>query len=157
MTLSLKVTKKISRFLEKAAFRKELANVLWGTRDIVVEKYKREIPVDRNLARNSVSASRNGDVYTVTTTATSSRGFRYPLAVATGTGRYKNSNTDVGRISRVRKNYSKDDRKKFAGMAKRGVKFHIKPNMFATRAAEQARQPVLRFVNKEVIKRINAG
>ena len=151
LTVEAKIT--LPLVIINSSIRPELAlAVREATSLIVVKEYKEESPVNKGTLRNDVESERQSDLsYIVTTTATS-KGFPYPVALHTGTKKLRGS-ADFGYTTgRVR-----------AHEVAFGIG-GIRPNKFATRAANKSTPHVRAFINvatakairKQSTKRINA-
>jgi hypothetical protein len=117
------------------------------SRPLVVKQYLREIPRLSGLAASKVHASSvwaiRDDIYYDVTTIATNNGFRYPLAVAGGTGRFKGSEKDYPSFGRVKNG----ETNKGAG--------GIKPNKFATRAAIGSRMYVVKHMLMHFTQEMN--
>lgn len=170
--MNLQITGKLSKFFTNPAeFNRAITRGIEDASFIAEAEYKREIPVDTGVARASVTNKINGLFQRqITATARTKSGKNYLEFVYNGTSKYKGSNEDVGRVSRVRSRKiikrgrrgklramtRKEEQIMFAGMAKRGVKFSIKPNKFVDRAVKGSKPRVYAVFNKTLGKFINS-
>lgn len=166
--IKLNINQSIRDYLKKGSISKQLNEILLASDFIVIADYKKETPVDKGPLRQSVARIKKSNSSYIISAPAKTRGKMYGVFIHQGTGKYKNSNMDVGRISRVRAyksifaNKGKSKKKKlkskndmalmFAGMRKRGVKMSIKPNKFALRARNSAEKKVNSFIIKELKK-----
>lgn len=155
--LDIKLKTKIARAIQdNGFFRLGVETAFKESAElIIVPAYKTEVPVNKGFLRNNVRRIGVNSLHHVVTTTANNKGFRYPAALHEGTGIYKGAN-DYGRNNYVRNGgYTDKDRMRFAGMAKRGYKFSIKPNKFADRAKNLAQSPVIRFIGASLRKLTN--
>lgn len=147
--LDIQVTKRLAQILENPTILKpKIQQTLDKAALIVLRKYKQEAPVDKGGLRQGVTILGSGLEKRVTTTATGSGGFPYPVVVHEGKGRFKGGSDDPS-TGRSRKGDA-SLLGMFMGMAKRGFKFSSRPNRFAKRAAETSRPEVIKFFNEEI-------
>lgn len=150
---------KLQRLIkEDGFFRKKLESGLDDVADLVVlPAYKKQMPVDKGTGRQNAQTIIVNPLHRKVTSTANVRGFYYLNAVHQGTGKYRGAG-DFGFIkpgyTRVN-GYSDADKKRFAGMAKRGVKFSIKPNKFADRTFQETETPAVRFLYNHLRQLIN--
>lgn len=138
--LRIKTEKKLEPILaDKNFLRRRLEKILDDASDIVVSRYKFEVPVDSGVARQNVKAKKTGKLERTINTRAMNRGYNYAELVYFGTMDWRGSRTDIGRINRVR-----------SGYVNRSGRRGIQPNKFADRAKESAEPKVLRFVRAQI-------
>lgn len=150
--ITVTITKKLAKLLTDPDVAKRLYDVVRDTSFIVLRSYMEEAPVDRGDLRGFASVFYMQNGYRVTTTA-QQNGYRYPIVVAEGSGKYKGSNIDVKYSHRQRtgRSYTDEERAMFASMRKRGIEMDIKPNKYPDRAREKSRPLVM----EEFVKRLD--
>jgi len=135
---------RISQLIDNPSLvRPILVKALETSKPIVEKQYDREAPRLSGLLKAKVHSGKvwslsNEIFYTITTFA-SNRGFRYPVAVAGGTGVFRGSSHDSPappNSGRVLSGESKTNRGSGG----------IRPNMFAKRAAIGAQFPVNKHI-----------
>lgn len=110
--------------------------LLYNAARIILRNYKKEIPVDKGIARSDVNVYKLSSFNYMVTTKVTSRGIRYPLMVHEGTYDFKGIQTDYGKINRRRM------KGKFNFIDHRSGKKGIRPNKFANRARSSSEPEV---------------
>lgn len=145
MAYRVKVTRDFGKALREGSIEIPLFNIIKeAARLKVVPFYVKEAPVDKGELRKRVRviASNFREMSATVSTDAKSNGKPYPLFVHEGTGALKGTSDQGYTTGRVR-----------AGDVARGIG-GIRPNKFATRAAEKARPVVVRFAENEISKLI---
>jgi hypothetical protein len=152
--MQLIIEKHLGYLLTIGTLANDLPNIVWSTRAITERFYKKEVPVDKGLARNSVRSKQDERYGYITTTTAKRAGRSYPVFVHEGTYDFKGVDQDYGgggRSGAVR-SLNSARRGGFSyvdgGHGSKG----IRPNKFATRAKAQAQPLVIQQIEKDIIK-----
>lgn len=133
----INIETKLQKIMERPDLKPDLEKVVSKAALIALRAYAQEIPVDKGLAKSYITIQGAGLEKRITTTVTN-RGFRYPIAVHQGTGRWAGSSSDFPSHGRRREGVS------FAGSG------GIPPNKFAKRAKDKSEPFVHAFFVKEI-------
>lgn len=135
-----------------AEMRKALISRLQASSFILEEEYKRQMPVNKGFARNSVASEMTDDGYKVASFAGSAGTrygimFGYPEFVSQGTYDYRGM-PDFGYTT----GYTRAEQtvKGFGYTIKEKGKKGIRPNKFAYRAFEVSEPKIVEFYAKEI-------
>lgn len=158
VSTSLTINSNISDIL-KGRSREEIAFALQATSNMAIKAYIDEMPRNMSDASRSVRLVEKGDLfYKVAPTAKTKKGFPYPVAVATGTNKWRDSAFDFGRTrgGRVREaRYTDDEIAMFAGIQKRtkGKGISIPPDQFDIRATAQLEDRIPNYFITAILER----
>jgi hypothetical protein len=157
--IDVTIQEKLTRLIKQDGyFRKKLEQELEDVAELVIlPEYKRQMPVDKGFARKNADIFNISPLHKKVTTNVNNRGHYYMVSVHEGTGRYKGM-ADFGRVepgyTRIN-GYTKEDRIRFASMAKKGKKFSIKPNKFSQRAYNITKPQAIKSLGAGIRRLIN--